>query len=67
MKAKQTAIRFTEVDLEAIENIGNKMTEKGILGLKNSNGTINVTAVVRFALQQINVQLKEEGRKSAPE
>lgn len=60
MRAKQTAIRFTQLDLEAIENIGNKMTEKGILGLKNSNGEINVTAVIRFALQEINVQLKKE-------
>jgi hypothetical protein len=60
MRAKQTAIRFTKLDLEAIENIGNKMTEKGMLGLKNSNGTVNMAAVIRFALQEINVQLKKE-------
>lgn len=62
-KGHNRSFRFTDEDLEILYEVGEKLTERNVFGLKTAGRGINLTAVIRYLAQEKLLEIRRSESK----
>ncbi len=60
-----TTMRLTREDHQAIQEVAEYLRSQGMLGFFYNDGDVNTTAIVRYAVQQLYMEVRKQKNEAA--